>query len=327
MDGKRPHVEHVLCPTDFSEPSARALGYASAVAAWFGARITVAHVAPIVVGVAGDLVYFPTPRGITSEQRASLLEELRAFAAAHVEAGTPFDVDLVEGDPAREIERLTDRLKIDLLVLGTHGRRGAERWLLGSVAEQLVRRVRCPVLAVRAPRSPSKEGSLFKTIVCGADLRESSADTLSYALALAQDNDARLILLHALEGLPEPGTSPTGPLAGLTSAAAEAVREDALSRLRRAVPAEARTWSRVEERVVPGRAYKEILRAASEEGADLVVLGVHSHGVVERFFFGSTANHVLRAAPCPVLVVRSKPKDHSALETSRVERVARAVPT
>jgi nucleotide-binding universal stress UspA family protein len=87
-----------------------------------------------------------------------------------------------------------------------------------------------------------------------------------------------------------------------------AMKEDIIAvarqRVADAIPADARQWCEVVERVETGRSYQEILRVAAEDGAGLIVMGVHGHGVVDRLFFGSTTQHVVREATCPVLTVR-----------------------
>jgi nucleotide-binding universal stress UspA family protein len=83
------------------------------------------------------------------------------------------------------------------------------------------------------------------------------------------------------------------------------MEQDAVTRLRAVVPADARVWSRPEERVVVGRAYQEILKVVTEERVDLVVMGVQGKGVVNRLVFGSTTHRVIREAGCPVLTLHS----------------------
>jgi nucleotide-binding universal stress UspA family protein len=81
---------------------------------------------------------------------------------------------------------------------------------------------------------------------------------------------------------------------------------DARERLSKAIPEDARAWCEAEEMVTTGRAYREILRVAKEQQADVIVMGIHAHGAIDRMFFGSTANHVVREATCPVLTVRRR---------------------
>ena len=120
---------------------------------------------------------------------------------------------------------------------------------------------------------------------------------LTYALSLAQESDATITLLHVLEPVPDATTTP---------ALVEFVRErDAKARetLRAAIPVEARDWCHPVEVTGTGKAYQEILRVAHETAASLIVMGVAERGVLDRMFFGSTTNHVVRHAECPVLTL------------------------
>jgi nucleotide-binding universal stress UspA family protein len=135
------------------------------------------------------------------------------------------------------------------------------------------------------------------------------------ALSLAGENDARITLLHAVESVPgETGARlylavpEIGPLR-------RELMDQAKAQLRTVVPDAARDFCEVSERVVAGTAWREILNVAQERDADLVVMGAHAHGPIGRVFFGSTTNHVVRQAACPVLVVREtkavRPAEHA----------------
>jgi nucleotide-binding universal stress UspA family protein len=307
MAPSRIKLQHILCPTDFSEFSTRAFRHARALAGWFDARLTTAHVIPILIPAWGDPPYFPAPVPVGAAVRDDAAKELSAFVDPAEQQRIAVDTLLLEGDPAREIERVANALPADLLVMGTHGRGGFERLVLGSVTEKLLRRAPCPVLTISGAIGPAREEEVFfKRILCAADLSESSPLTIDFALSLAEENDAELLLLHALEDV-------RPALLGVRLAVAlpdlDLVREnlerEASKQLQNAVPEEARRSCDVRERVVVGRAYKEILRVAEAERADLIVMGTHGHGPIEQWFFGSTSHHVVREASCPVLTVRS----------------------
>ena len=123
-------------------------------------------------------------------------------------------------------------------------------------------------------------------------------------MSLAQEADARLILLHVIESLlGEAGASEMGHLS--VAEFDRYLEEDAVAQLKSVVPEQARVWSAPEERVVRGRAYREIVKIAKDEGAELIVMGVQGRGALDRLIFGSTTHHVIREADCPVLTVRS----------------------
>lgn len=302
MAPARIQVRIVLCPTDFSDYSARALRHATFLSRWFESRLSVLHVIPYVIpaGV-GDMPYLPAPRTSSAAVRENELRELRRFAALAEEEGATVEAEIREGDPAHEISTWTAESPAGLVVMGTHGRTGLERLLLGSVTEEVLRRAACPVLTVA--RTTDRQPGVFRRILCATDLRDVSANTIDFALSLAEEGESELVLVHVLEGL-EPAFGqpvPLGvPLDGPRPADFEG---DALQRLRKAVPKDARAFCHVEEVVVAGRARDEILRLAAERNADLVVVGAQWHHPVDRVFFGSTSRHVVRNARCPVLSV------------------------
>ena len=191
----------------------------------------------------------------------------------------------------------------DLLILGTHGRSGFERLFLGSVTEKVLRSTRVPVLTIPPPvREPGSP--LYKTILCPLEFSPASIRALEYALSLAKEADARLILLHAIEDvLGDAGAQTLGHLT--VSEDHHQLEQEAVTRLRAVVPDEARVWARPEERVVKGRAHQEILKVVADEHVDLVVMGVQGKGVVNRLVFGSTTHRVIREAGCPVLTLHS----------------------
>ena len=143
----------------------------------------------------------------------------------------------------------------------------------------------------------------IRRILCPIDFSESSLDALAYALSLAEEADARLTLLHVVELPLVLSQEPLALEVDLTRIR-EAGVADARRRLHALIPEHARAYCTVETTVVEGRSHVEILRQAAEQQSDLIVMGVHGRGVVDRLIFGSTTHHVIRAAPCPVLCVR-----------------------
>ena len=301
-------INRILCPVDFSAFSRRALDYSVAVARWYGARITALHVYPIGVPSAAMAPGTPLviePLVLSPPDREQLRKELAAFADAERGGGVPIDISVAEGRVWREIISSAESLPADLLVLGTHGRTGFERLILGSVTEKLLRKAPCPVLTVGAgqPDAVPAAPGVFTRILCGVDFSEASLRALEWAISLAEEADAELLVAHVLDLSGFPGVDGM-PLLD-TGAYRLSYQAWALDRLRRIVPDSVREYCRVEELVAEGRPHQQILRVARERGSDLVVLGAAGHGALERAFVGSTAQHVVRAAPCPVLTVRA----------------------
>jgi len=142
-------IQHIVHPTDFSETSAQALRVAAAVAHDYGARLTLVHVAPPPpVMVAGEIPVMVPPVD-AKEHLATLTGQLSALPIGYKDVNV--NRQLVEGDPAAEILALADALHADFIVMGTHGRTGLSRLLMGSVAEQVSRKATVPVLLVKEP--------------------------------------------------------------------------------------------------------------------------------------------------------------------------------
>jgi nucleotide-binding universal stress UspA family protein len=304
MLATRLQVDRILCPTDFSDFSAKAFGYAAALASRFEARLHVLHVLPGVVIATGG-PYFPATRAMHDRAENALQEFVRPACQAGVTVAT----ELREGDAWREIQARAAALPADLIVMGTHGRSGFEHLLLGSVAEKVLRRASCPVLTVCHDETRTwREPALFRRILCAADLSESMPLAITFALSLAAEQQAELTLLHVLDGLQV--YAPTPEYATLRHDFEESARRQ----LEAAVAAAAREWCTVQHRVTVGRAHREIVNVARELKADLIVMGTQSHGPVSRLFFGSTSHHVVREAGCPVLTVRPLPPRPKARE-------------
>jgi nucleotide-binding universal stress UspA family protein len=288
-------TRQVLVPVDFSEPSRAALGYAAALAGRLGASLTALHVTSPYASYE-QLPAFPAQAPIGPERLQRLEQELQRFVSAA--GGEPAARVVVrEGDPADEILAEAADGAADLVVLGTHGRRSFERWILGSVTDRVARSADRSVLVVPPQLATPASGR----IVCALDLSDSSGRTLERAVELAAALGARLSVLYVAEGAHwyEPW-----PISGVdTEALQRAVADAARERLSALVAEHVPEGVPVEVSVTFGRAQREIVRVAGE-GADLVVLGLPSTRGVDRFFFGSTAQHVLRAGVCPVLLVR-----------------------
>jgi nucleotide-binding universal stress UspA family protein len=258
-------------------------------------------------GMPGPVPMAPFPAlTVSPEQtRDEMTAELTKFAASVDTSGVEVRLQAKAGDAVRVILDEAKAPPSDLIVLGTHGHTGFDRWVLGSVTEKILRKAWCPVLAVPPPaiEPPSDTLQLFKRILCAVDFSDASLKALEYALALAKEADAELMLMHVVEGLPNlpHWEQPTNP------SILEYLRlseEHALSRLRSVIPPDARTWCRPQELIMTGKPYEEILRVSREQDVHLIVIGVHGRNPVDLMFFGSTTNHVIRTATCPVLTLR-----------------------
>jgi nucleotide-binding universal stress UspA family protein len=189
--------------------------------------------------------------------------------------------------------------KADVIVMGTHGRRGFDRLMLGSVTDRVMRTAPCPVLAASKPPHGSvaagKERGHFhhlSRILFCADFSENSERALRYAISATAEYDAELTLLHVLEGVPSPAKT-------------EEARAAAAERLDRLVPPEGGKSLKIRTAVRIGKPYEQIIQLATEAQIDLVIMGVRGRGALDVAVFGSTTYRVMQLGSCPVLAVRS----------------------
>jgi nucleotide-binding universal stress UspA family protein len=299
-----PNIRRILYPTDFSTPSADAAEQAIALARWYHARITALHVCvPIFMPVPG----LPPPVDRVGEaEKRRAREQATGCVDAGAAAGVGVDVVVEAGDPAREILDWAARLPADLIVMGTHGASGFERLMLGSVTEKVLRKAACPVLTV-PPRAHATSTLPPTRIVCAVDFSEWSLASFELAASVAQESGAALTLVHVIEW---PWHEPPAPafdeLPAEQAAALQEYRRDVETRATKRLEAvrSGPVSDRCTVRVLHGKPYVELLRVAADEHADLIVLGVHGRNVVDLALFGSTTNHVVRQATCPVLTLR-----------------------
>lgn len=293
--------QHVLCPVDFSECSRHALDHAIAMAHLYGGRVTALHVASDTAGTvlfAGAPLPSPTPPG-----RADLVARVEAFVRGEGGGSSRVEVVVVErGAAATVILDEAARLRPDVLVIGTHGRSGFDRLVLGSVAERVLRRAACPVLTVppRAPDAVPSGTVAYGRILCGVDLSAASYAGLTRALSLAREAKGWLGVAHVIELLP----GQDGPLPAALEPLATQWADEARAQFAARIPHDLRYVCRVEELIERGNPRRTLLRLAHEHRADLLVIGAHGKGTIDRLLFGSTAEGIVRGAECPVLTVR-----------------------
>ena len=299
-------LKQILCPVDFSEFSRRALDHALAIARCYGSTVTALHVvAPMPVVVPGPYYFAaetPPPMALPPTDRGMIAAQIQRLADAEQVPGVRVETLVAEAEVVySEILVQSERLGSDLVVMGTHGRSGFERLFLGSTAEKVLRRARCPVMTVppKAPDAMPRGPVPFTRILCAIDFSESSKVALGYAMSLAQEGNAALTLAHVIEMRPLYYDFSPPAVVDLT-----AWSEDARRRLRHMVPDAVRSSCPVKEIVRNGTPYREILTLATEVDSDLIVMGVQGRGAADLFFFGSTTHHVIREARCAVLTLR-----------------------
>ncbi len=273
--------KRILCPIDFSESSRLALDRAVALARWYRAELRVLHIYAAPTGVGPGFPELAERLSVANQK--TLRRRLVKFLEGARASGVRVRHSVRIGDPATEILRHAELAFADLIVIGTQGRGGLGRTVLGSVAKTVSRVAPCPVLFV-PERSIAgwEKAATFRVILCPLDSSPASLRALEAALVLAQEACGRLVLLR----LGDPAQGQPGLAREQESAAL--------------VPEEARVWADIAERTVLGAG--AIPQIVNEEKADLLILGVAGGDEAEQHGI-SAPSSVLRAASCPVLII------------------------
>jgi nucleotide-binding universal stress UspA family protein len=298
------HLKSVLVATDFSEASGKALQHALTIARHYGATCYLAHiVSSLGFTLAGpDVVVAATEAAC--HDALELEHELTERGAL---TGVAHEMMVREGNVWAELEKIIREKDIDLVVIGTHGRHGLGKLLLGSVAEQIFRHAPCRVLTVGPgclQDSPIEK--TVRPVLFATDFSDASLRALPYAVSIANERRTRLLLMHVVRVVPLP--------AGLRWCTAEDVtrlrdgaRAESIVRLTQLIPPQLKCVVEPEFAVEFGEPSEEILRAAETLEPELIVMGLNRsrHITAAAHMPWATAYDVACAANCPVLTVRN----------------------
>lgn len=289
-------LKTILVARDFSPCSEQAVAAAVLLAARTGAEL---HVLFAEVLHGDPFNPAEQPAGMVDVLQARLKERLEALPRESFDPGSlRVRHHVARGvAPAPAILDYARDYDVDLIVMGTHGRRGVRHLLLGSVAEEVVRLARCPVFTIRASEDAPVR---FERILAPVDFSAFSSVAVAYAKALAALYGARLDLLHVVEEVTLPGPYGIEPMPTVTSGVADRAQE-ALLQMAAALPGEVP----VEAHVLVGHAARDVLDFAAIRHTDLVVIATHGRTGIARLLLGSVAEKVVRMAPCPVFTIKS----------------------
>lgn len=303
-----PLLKNILVPLDLSAPALKALDYALGLAGPAKASVQLTYIVEPVSRFS-TLNSLPLVRSddeirLRSEELlARVADENRGFGVA-LESGVRY------GHPAAEILKLAGTLPADLIVLSTHGRTGLDRVLMGSVAQDVVRRAKCPVLVVRKHErdfaslpSDRAQPLRLQRILVPIDFSEGSRQTLKYAVSFARQYGGKLSLCHSIPPPSVPWEEEYSVTAGHTLF--EIQRETALREFKRLMDMMVPEALRLPSEVEIGAPLAQIPDYATHTGADLIICGRHGQGRLQHALLGSVAEGLARHAPCPVLIVPS----------------------
>lgn len=298
-------ADKILFPTDFSDASANALGAALFTAEMLDAELVLQHV---LVFREADLhipeAHFPQPEELFEKLHGVATSELGRLVEARRERPLRLREVVDRGvDAARRILERAEDEGADLIVLGTHGRKGAAHLLLGSVAAEVLRHAACPVLTVRSGAG-ARPLQRLDHIVAAHDFSASAERALAHAAALARATQARLDLVHVLEA-PEIPMAPTPLVGGWATAFFEDLEPKLREKLDE-VRAEKLAGIPGENLVLRGRGALALVEHLEAGDVDLAVQGSQGRTGLDRILLGSFAERLARLAPCAVLTVPGK---------------------
>lgn len=295
-------VARILVPTDLSDFGVLALRHAEEFSAIFSAKIVVMHaLEPPFATIPPDIPIADLPSN--EAIRSDAEERLRSFVAEH--SGQPETVEalVVEGHPVQAIVETARRIQASLLILGTHGRRGWRRALLGSVTERVLRETTIPLLVV-SPLTQARREPRLKSILCPVNFSAVGQLALREASELAAAAAAELTVLHVSE------SRQSGDLAR--------VERDLDAWVAPAV----RNRCRYSQIVTHGNAAQRVLDVADELSADLLVIGAEHRLFSDGTVIGSTSERVVRFARMPVLTVFADGRQTAKQETAELAGAA-----
>src|SRR5215469_7360967 len=277
--------------TDFSTVSDLALEYAVALARRYDSRIYLTHILSTDVYQVTDP---PLAEMTYQKMRRAAEQGITDILISGKLRGVPHEALLLEGTLWPTVERLIQEHEIDLVVTGTRGRGQLKKMILGSVADEVFRQAGCAVLTV-GPRTETQVPSevSLKNILFATDFGLGAERAAKYAFSLAQEHDARLTVLHAVE-----------EVHAYTEEEVERIRKFNLQKMKQFVPPESENWCKVVFRVTFGAPAEEILSAAGETKADLIIMGAKTRKTFAGHAPQATAYNVVAKAKSPVLTVR-----------------------
>jgi nucleotide-binding universal stress UspA family protein len=300
---KSVRFKSILLATDFSDASQKALQYGAALARHHEGRLSVVHVtdqasAPLQPELSQELQYRQSNRELDTLAKQPALQQTR------------HQLFLRTGPVCHALSQLIREQDVDLLVLGTHGRGGLKKLILGSVAEEMLRLAPCPVMTV-GPASvlPNLPVGEFHTILFATDFGPASTKALPYALFLAQDSGAELILLHMAHTiLSVPGELGATFYDEQLSAQYEAeTRRTSQAQLEALLPAGVKACCAPRYVVDFGAPPSGILSEAEKHNADLIVMGAHPalFAKAAARLPWAVIHELVCRAHCPVLTVNA----------------------
>jgi nucleotide-binding universal stress UspA family protein len=291
-------INVILCPIDFSEFSVAAYRYALSVAEHYQAKVVCLHVVELQKYPYADYGAYETDfakfcHAISEGGR----HQLREFVKRHTGNSSAPDVVVQQGNSSDSILSFVESQNIELIVMGTHGRRGFDRMVLGSTTDRIMRKAACPVLVVSNPShnamctGPDGRHRLERILYC-TDFSHNSSRALEYAVSVAAEYGAELTLLHVTENVPDLSRG-------------EKMIASRSEQLEKLIPESKRQNLQMNTAVRFGRPFEEINRYAADSQVSMIIMTARGGDALDRAVFGSTTYRVIQLGTCPVLAIHT----------------------
>ncbi|MBK9975602.1 MAG: universal stress protein [Planctomycetes bacterium] len=291
---------HIVVPTDFSDTSETAIQAACDLGAYYRSSIDLVNVVDSTVYAYAGYPFASLSQEL-SDSATDALKKLKLPASAK---GLNVGRYVLSGTPAREITDYAKRSKADLIAIGTHGHGAVARFLLGSVADKVLHEAKCPVLVTKRSKGvikhPKKKTKLFQRILFPTDFSDTARKALARAVALTEDFDAELYVLHVVDD-----TLISTHVQKERELVLKELRTHALEQMKSELPAELLQNFGTIGAVKRGEPGKQVAAYAETHDCDLIVMGSHGRTGVSRALLGSVADKVVRMAKCAVLIERA----------------------
>lgn len=283
-------LERILVPTDFSELATSALGYASEIAAKAGAEIEVLYADPFLPPHHFLSTHIEEVVQAITHSKQLVGEELDRYLERNLSSEIEGRAVVIEDMPVPAIVKHSSEADIDLIIMGTHGRGGLSRVMLGSVTERVIRESDKPVLAVRVEGNHEVGSHPIRKIICPVNFSDIAKQAAGYAVGFSRMMGAELVLFHVAEaGESRSFESLTSEIDGWCCP--EGRPEGVMLR----------------SQVGEGKADEQVVAYARKEKADLIILGAQHRLFSDTTVIGTTTIRVVRHASCPVLTVIARP--------------------
>jgi len=280
----------ILCPTDFSESATLALHYGKYLSDCFDARLVVLYADPFSPPPYFTSAHLEDLAKTIEYSKGAAREYLARYVGEHIGGPSAVEMVVVENQAVPAILLTAEEKKVDMIVMGTHGRSGINRLMLGSVTEKVLHETDGPVLTVRERKGAAElSRASVQQVLCPINYTEIALKALEHAVAISKCFEAELVVLHVIE-----------------SHSTDIKEKDEHGRLCAWIPDEIRSRCSLKEIVRRGNAADQIIEVASSASCDMIVLGAQHKHFHDTTVLGTTTIRVARHAPCPVLTVVQK---------------------